>query len=107
MIGKESRFFMKINFNQNLKKLDGTDLENITLKSVTTEVLQLAFQDEQGLSGEEKAKRWVLATRVYANPGNIDLTIEEVSLIKKLIGKAYGPLIVGQAWEMLEGKMGE
>lgn len=98
---------MKINFDQELKKLDGTSLENTTLRSVTLEALQALFQDEQGLSGEEKARRWALATRIYANPENIDLKVEEIATIKKLIGKAYGPLVVGQAWEMLEGKSKE
>jgi len=73
-----------------------------TLKSVAVEALQLSFADEQQISGEEKAKRWVLATRIYANPENIDLKTEEISIIKKLIGKAYGPLIVGQAWKILD-----
>jgi len=44
-----------------------------------------------------------LATRIYANPEELDLTIEEIAKIKQLIGKGYGPLIVGQAWDMLEG----
>jgi len=99
---------MKINFSQALKALDGTPISRLdgkgefTLKFVSQEALLLSFQDEQGLGGEEKTRRWVLATMIEANPEKIDLTSEQIALIKKLIGKAYGPLIVGQAWELLE-----
>ena len=34
----------------------------------------------------------------------IDLKAEEITLIKKVVAKMYGPLIMGQAWNMLEGK---
>ncbi len=118
---------MKINFNQTLKKLDGSPIPRIerkacpqcgfrfaedfileketTLKYIVLEALQMIFNDEQGLSGEEKVKRWLLAVRIEATSEiDLDLTVEEIALIKRLVGKAYGPLIVGQTWEMLEGK---
>lgn len=100
---------MKINFEQVLKELDGKIIQipgegvDLTLKIVASRSLSMIFNDEQ-ISGEEKAKRGLLAFRIYAN-SDIDLTVEEVALVKKLIGKAYGPLIVTQAWEMLEGKV--
>ena len=31
-----------------------------------------------------------------------DLSVEELALLKKLIGKAYTPLIVGQSWKIIE-----
>ena len=94
---------MKINFNQLIKNIQGEEIKDLTLKTVSVEALLATFSDEQSLSGEEKAKRYVLATRIYANPEELDLTVEEVAKIKQLIGKGYGPLIVGQAWDMLEG----
>jgi hypothetical protein len=98
---------MKINFGQSLKELDGKAIKNgekdLTLKAVACNALGAIFNDDQMLSGEEKAKRGLLAMRLYANP-DIDLTIEELALTKKLIGKAYGPIVIAQAWAMLEGK---
>ena len=98
---------MKINFDQALKALDGQPIMNetqqVTLKTVTVNSLLALFQDEQNLSGEEKAKRYVLATRIYANP-DIDLVAEEIALIKKLIGKMYAPLIVGQCFNILDSR---
>ena len=95
---------MKINFNQPIKNIQGEEIKDLTLKTVSVEALLATFSDEQSLSGEEKAKRYLLATRIYANPEDIDLTVEEISKIKQLIGKGYGPLVVGQAWEILEGR---
>ena len=98
---------MKIRFDETMKDLDGKaiigDGRDLTLKQIACNALSLIFNDEQNLSGEEKAKRGLLAMRIYANT-EIDLTVEEVALIKKLIGKAYGPLIVAQAWEILENQ---
>ena len=94
---------MKINFNQPIKNIRGEEIKDLMLKTVSVDALLATFPDEQSLSGEEKAKRYVLATRIYANPKELDLTVEEVAKIKQLIGKGYGPLIVGQAWDMLEG----
>ena len=97
---------MKISFVQELKELNGTPIcigeKNLTLKDAACNVLSAAFNDEQ-ISGEEKAKRGLLAFRIYANQ-EIDLTIEELGLIKKLIGKGYGSIVVAQAWLYLEGK---
>lgn len=100
---------MKINFNQEIKTIEGESiaygkLTITTLKDVTLQALLAVLQDEQNLGGEEKAKRWLLAMRIYSNQEDIDLMAEDVVIIKRLIGKAYGPLFVGQAWEMLEGK---
>lgn len=92
---------MKINFNQVIKNIKGEEIKDLTLKSVSVEALLATFADEQSLSGEEKAKRYLLATRIYAND-ELDLPVEEVAKVKQLIGKGYGPLIVGQAWDMLE-----
>jgi len=68
-------------------------------------VIEALMSPEEGISGQEKAERWKLATKIYFNPKTIDLTIEEVAKIKDLIGKGFpSPLVVGQAWQMLEGE---
>ncbi len=100
--------FMKINFNQQLKQLGKDEpllkpnsTEPFCLKDAAIEAL---IMPEENQTGEEKAKRYVMATRIYANSDGPDFTLEELATIKKVIGKGYGPLIVGQAWEMLEGE---
>ncbi len=117
---------MKINFNIILKEFDGTPIPKeitfgkcqrcgfiegvgqplgiMTLKGATLQALMTILEDDRNISGEDKVKRSMLANRIYSNPENIDLTVEEISDIKKLIGKVFGPIIVGQCWELLEGK---
>ena len=50
---------------------------------------------------EEKINQYELALKVNKG-GNIKLTVEDASMLKKLIGKIYGPLVYGQANGMLE-----
>ncbi len=100
---------MKIDFTQEIKALDGSSLpyqqeKGTLLKNIACDILLAQLPEERDLSGEEKCKRFVLATRIFSNPKKIDLTIEEVAMIKKLIGRAYPPLVVGQSWNYLEGK---
>ena len=92
---------MKINFNQKLESFDGKEVG--ILKQFCIEPLLATFPDEQNLAGEEKLRRFLLASKIHWADGEAELMAEEISLVKKLIGKGYGPLVVGQAWKMLEG----
>ena len=102
---------MEIDFSQAMKNLDGTEAmegegkgaKALTLGSVATEALLAVFQDEQALPGNDKVRRYELALRVHKG-GKQDMKAEEIVEIKTLVGKAFAPIIVGQAWKMLEGK---
>jgi len=54
------------------------------------------------VDGEEKDKRGELAERIKAEKELITLAAEEITLIKRLIGWMYSPMIVRQAYQMLE-----
>jgi hypothetical protein len=107
---------MKVDFGQELKTMRGADLkervvteespegvmETITLGGCAIGAL---LNPEQGVEGKVKAKRYALAIRIQeCDNGVLELKIEEVALIKKLIGKAFNVLMVGQCWNMLEKK---
>lgn len=98
---------MKVDFETRLVDLSGTAINDsegkpAALRGVVIDALLAQFKDEPNLSGEEKVKRFILAEKIFR--GETEVSAEDVSLIKKLIGKAYNPLIVGQAWQILEGK---
>lgn len=98
---------MKVNFEAvlvdlNLDIITGKESKPATVKSIVIDALLATFQDEASLSGEEKMKRYVLATSIHK--GANEVSVEDVGMIKKLVGKAYAPLIVGQVWQVLEGK---
>ena len=99
---------MVIFLGKSLVTLDGEVISDMkgdpsTVRGVAIEALLAIYKDEENLSGEEKMKRWELASKIKADPDPVELAVEEVALLKKLIGKAYGAMIVGQAWKVLEG----
>ena len=61
----------------------------------------MVYNDEK-IGGDVKFKRHQIAARIYGKQ-YAELTIEEIALIKELIGKAYGPAVVGPAFNLLEG----
>ena len=97
---------MKIDFNVKFKTFDGQDIimrdKPATLKDISVESLMSLLEEEKNLSGEEKLKRYELALKIK-DGGIIDISVEDIALVKKLIGKMFTPLIVGQAWKNLEG----
>lgn len=56
---------------------------------------------EQGLAPEESLKRGQLAFNVYTSKA-AQLTVDELAMIKRLIAKAYGPIIVARAFPLLD-----
>ncbi|MBA7652828.1 hypothetical protein ES703_60667 [subsurface metagenome] len=54
------------------------------------------------LMGEEKANRFMLATKIFNGDGLADIGTKDIELLKDLIAKHYPPLTVGQAWETLD-----
>lgn len=109
---------MKIDFDATITDINGTPVEEepavikdgvevkpsklLTLKSVAVNSLMQIYPDEHNLSGEEKANRFVLAMRINQG-GEQDAKPEDISKIKQLVGKLYGPMVVGRAYEMLNG----
>lgn len=96
---------MNRNFDLQFSTFDGTPIDHegsvFTLKRASVNALLTPFDDERNLPGEKKLERYKLASRIYAG-GNIDVTAEEISLLKDLLSKAYSALIVGQAYIALE-----
>jgi hypothetical protein len=105
---------MKIDFSQELQTIRG---ETLTERVVTDpnnpegelEVVTLGgcavgalLMPEQGVQGKEKAKRYALAIKIQESDGDLELGVSQVALIKKMIGKHLGALVVGQCWAMLD-----
>ena len=102
-----------IDFDATFKDLEGQDVKErimgsdnkmkesvTTLGKVSANALLAMTDDDKALSGEVKVKRYDLAIRVIK--GKHSLTAEDISEIKAAIGRHYAPIIVGQAWRMLD-----
>lgn len=109
---------MKIDVTQQLAELDGAPMvtgkqicqmcgqvvgneEPMTVRLAAVRALTAAFRDEQSLSGEKKIVRFHLALKII-DEDKPSLTAEEVVLVKKLVGKMFGPVIVGRIWAIMD-----
>lgn len=98
---------MKLDFNQSLKSLDGKALKfdqvtEFTLKLACVEALMREHANEQ-ISGKEKFERAILAEKIHKAKGFCEVTSEEITQIKELVGRAWPPVVVLPAYKLLEG----
>jgi hypothetical protein len=108
-----------IDFSTPLHQLDGSEFLGqdgkpapITLGDVCEVALLASYKDEGDdiVSGKikiedfnkEKARRFGLAKKIHTANGDLQVTTDDIALLKKLIGKSYNALIMGQAWELLD-----
>lgn len=106
---------MKVNLNQKVKNFDGEVLKkpvkkgkeinevDFTLAVAFIDALTADFKSEVDLSGAKKLERYILAQKVNRKKSAAcDFTVEEIVLIKEVVGKAFGTLIVGYIYEILK-----
>lgn len=103
-----------IDFTVELKQIDGTpfkdekgtEIKGNTLGKICENALLATYSDERDTTGkelitpEEKYRRWQIAGKVHGK--DVNLPAEDLALLKKLVGKGYPPLVVGQAWTLLD-----
>lgn len=96
---------MKLDFSKELFTIGKTpithDGKKTTLGFISREALLSVYEDETGVSGEEKYRRFKLAERCE---GEVDLVAEDIAKIKLLVGKRFAAGIVGPVFDALEGK---
>lgn len=102
---------MKINLDAVLKDQNNIPVQGdkggvfTTLGYITCTALLAQFPDDRA-DGAEKHRRYKLWTSIK-DGGEQDITAEDITMIKKLIGMGWAALIVGQCWELLEGRSGD
>lgn len=105
---------MRVKVTQVLKGYDndnltdakgGPDSEAVTLRKAMCEALTVQFAGET-IDGEEKVRRFELARKVF-NEDSPDLLETDIKQIKALVGKAFGPAVVGPVWALLPDKIEE
>jgi hypothetical protein len=96
---------MQVDFSATMVALNGEPINDekgnpVTLKTVC-QIALLGRYPHESPDGAEKARRWLLATQL--RDAVLDFTPEEMTLMKDLVGRAYDPLIVGQAYRLMNG----
>ena len=102
---------MKIDFSQTLSTLDGEQFTDnvggkdvpVNLGKICIGALDATYQDETNLTGSEKYARFELIAKLKS-ASEVDVSSEDVTKLKTLIGKRYGVTVVGAAYDALEGK---
>jgi len=97
---------MKVDFDSKItdlrgEALRGEDGSDVTLASVSCTALLASYPDEQNLVPDAKVRRFRLAQQAIAG-GEQDVKAEDVVELKNVLGKAYGPLVVGRAFDIIE-----
>lgn len=111
----------KIDLTVELQELDGSTLEiggscpmcghktdpkPLTVRGVLSRAVT-HFEQGQPIEGEEKLRRYSLGLQ-FQKRDTMELTSEEVVLLKDLVNRAYlSPVVVGQVWPILEGESKE
>lgn len=95
-----------VDFKAHIKNLDGstvpmstTDPSPLTLGKICEDALIATLPNDAPVDAEKKKRFW-LAMKIHE--GKSPLTAEETTLVLKVIGLAYGPLVVGRATELLD-----
>ena len=101
---------MRIDVGIPLQALCGAELRDnqgnvLTLQKVMVEALFGLYPNYENINLQEKLARYNIAKRVFEckRINNIvELSLQEINVIKVLIGYAFPPLIVGRAIEELD-----
>ena len=96
---------MKIDVNIAIKDLKGEPTEAVVRDVIITSLLTMLKGDEH-LGGQEKSNLYRLAALTAASD-EPDYRVEDLTLIKERIGRAYPPLVVGRSYEILDPQAGE
>ena len=95
---------MKIKVNQALKGFDDAPLKGdkgviVTLKDVCINSLLTPIQGD-----DEKVKweKYEIYRKLKESKVEVELKLEEVTMLKKCVGRIQPHLLMGQVWEILE-----
>lgn len=98
---------MKIRVNQKLLDERGREiiLQDKSVMMLRDVIINAILMPDKDDDEKKKWEKYEIYKKLRdATSEEIDFSVEEVALIKKLIGKYQPQLIMGQCWEMLENK---
>lgn len=95
---------MKVNFIVPILDIEGKEIkkeDGRTAFALKDACVGALMANDEKLDGSEKMKRFLMATKIQAAK-ELELKIEEVVLLKEVVGKNYGTLVVGRVFEILD-----
>ncbi len=98
---------MKINFDTPIRDAAGQPMKDAgtdnvaTLASVASGALFASLPGDESMQPTQKAEIGALGIALFA-AGERDLRAEQIAMLKDRIGRAYAPLVVARAFEVLD-----
>lgn len=105
---------MKLDVTQEIKQRNGDPMidndgtgktVNANVRNALINALEASLKADQSDAPKKKYERSKLADKIYDND-TVELTSEEVTLIKERVGKVFGAYVVKYLWDLLEEKTG-
>lgn len=100
---------MKLNTLTVLKNVDGEPLiepdakgevSEVVLRKVLVNALMIPAEKD---TGTQKVEKYMLAMDIQKND-EVEVTPEQIVLLKSAVEKPYGPIVVGPVWNLLDQK---
>jgi len=86
-----------------LKGLDGQAIMDGGIEMTLGAACERALQVVKAKDGQAGYQQFILAERIHNAPSGLDLPAEDIVIIKRCIGEAYLPALIGPAFRELEG----
>jgi len=100
---------MVIKVDTPLKNMEGAVMKDMIDGEAVDATLRMAMVNAilspvEKESGTEKVKKYELAKKIHNATDEVELSAEETTLIKGRVGEVFPVIIVGQVFDLLEGK---
>ena len=95
---------MKRNFNQELTTFSGEKMKSVDGSTATAKsvIIDALLADDRQLSGTDKMKHFALAEKIHKSDDSVELSTEDLTIIKGAVGKIFAPMVVGQVYRIIE-----
>ena len=82
--------------------VDAQTKEPVTYRKVFANALN-ALQENETMTGDQKTRIYQISLKLY-DSDEVDLTVDQMSLIKDRVAKFYTPLLFGRTCELFGDK---
>lgn len=95
---------MKVNFNQKFKDFRGNELNDCIADRVAEALFSAGMSSDLPIKREDKFRAYKLSQKIISSDNIIELSSEDVSLIKEITSNFLTAGAYGQVEELIEGK---
>jgi hypothetical protein len=95
---------MKVDFNKKFKDFKGNELSESVADKVAEALFSAGMTREFPIKNEDKFRAYKLSQKIINAPGPVEISAEDVTLIKDVVSNFLTAGAYGQVEELVEGK---